>query len=43
MFRLDCSVQSYAWGKNGTDSAVAKLKGASDSTFTVLPEQNYAG
>jgi mannose-6-phosphate isomerase len=27
MFPLACQVQSYDWGKRGTDSAVAKLKG----------------
>lgn len=34
--------QQYAWGKKGSDSVVAKLKGLGDSDYTVKPEETYA-
>ncbi|CAM9551781.1 unnamed protein product [Ectocarpus fasciculatus] len=39
---LQSSVQQYAWGKKGSDSVVAKLKGLGDAEYTVKPEENYA-
>ncbi|CAN0266720.1 unnamed protein product, partial [Hapterophycus canaliculatus] len=32
----------YAWGKKGSDSVVAKLKGLGDAEYTVKPEETYA-
>lgn len=34
--------QQYAWGKKGSDSVVAKLKGLGDAEYTVKPEETYA-
>jgi len=43
MFSLSCPVQSYAWGKVGSESAVAKLKFGSDSsTFSIDNVAPYA-
>eukprot|EP00903_Cladosiphon_okamuranus_P006615 g6462.t1 len=39
---LQSSVQQYAWGKKGSDSVVAKLKGLGDAEYTVKPEETYA-
>ena len=36
------ALQQYAWGKKGSDSVVAKLKGLGDSEYTVKPEETYA-
>ena len=39
--KLSCAVQTYAWGKVGAESEVAKLK-SGDPSFTVNKEQTYA-
>ena len=39
--KLSCAVQTYAWGKVGPESEVAKLK-SGDPSFTVNKEQTYA-
>ncbi|CAM9550171.1 unnamed protein product [Discosporangium mesarthrocarpum] len=39
---LNNSVQQYAWGKKGSDSKVAKLKGLGDSSYTVKVDETYA-
>jgi mannose-6-phosphate isomerase len=41
MLRIDCDVQSYAWGKVGNDSEVGKLKQSADKNF-VLEDKPYA-
>jgi len=41
--RLSCAVQTYAWGKVGLDSEVARLKKASEGDkFVVDDNQTYA-
>lgn len=42
MLRLDCQVQQYAWGKNGSDSAVAKFKSGSEPSFLINEGEQYA-
>ncbi|CAM9202824.1 unnamed protein product [Choristocarpus tenellus] len=39
---LNSAVQQYAWGKKGSESMVAKLKGLGDSDYTVKKEETYA-
>lgn len=39
---LECAAQSYAWGKIGSDSLVARLKNAQSSDFTISEEKPYA-
>eukprot|EP00092_Neocalanus_flemingeri_P007266 GFUD01007846.1.p1 GENE.GFUD01007846.1~~GFUD01007846.1.p1 ORF type:complete len:415 (+),score=108.80 GFUD01007846.1:58-1302(+) len=39
---LNCSVQSYAWGKVGSDSQVARLAAKACQNFQVSEEQTYA-
>ncbi len=40
--KLSCAVQTYAWGKRGGESEVARLKKGGDPGFVVDEEQNYA-
>lgn len=41
--RLSCVVQTYAWGKVGSESAVVSLKKASEGDdFVVDEKQTYA-
>lgn len=41
--KLSCVVQTYAWGKVGLESEVARLKkGGEGDHFTVDNEQTYA-
>ena len=41
--RLSCAVQTYAWGKVGLDSEVARLKSSSEpDQFVVDENQTYA-
>lgn len=42
MFELRCGVMTYAWGKIGADSEVAKLKASVDPTFKIDPTEKYA-
>ena len=42
MFALSCPAQSYAWGKIGEESTVAKLKVGSDSSFVINTQSPYA-
>lgn len=42
MQELNCTVQKYAWGKLGENSAVARIKKASDLTFVVSESEPYA-
>lgn len=45
LIRLQCGVNSYAWGKTGRESAAAKFAAAtqvSDSDFTIQDDQPYA-
>ena len=36
MIKLDCAVQQYAWGKDGVDSSVAKLKKSVNSLIILV-------
>eukprot|EP00595_Chromulina_sp_UTEXLB2642_P000419 CAMPEP_0196762298 /NCGR_PEP_ID=MMETSP1095-20130614/1701_1 /TAXON_ID=96789 ORGANISM="Chromulina nebulosa, Strain UTEXLB2642" /NCGR_SAMPLE_ID=MMETSP1095 /ASSEMBLY_ACC=CAM_ASM_000446 /LENGTH=212 /DNA_ID=CAMNT_0042112897 /DNA_START=77 /DNA_END=716 /DNA_ORIENTATION=- len=42
MLSLDCNVQQYAWGKNGSDSKVAAIKSGFDPSFQVKDNESYA-
>lgn len=42
MLSIACGVQSYAWGKVGSDSAVGKLKKSSDKSFVLEEDKPYA-
>ena len=42
MQRLDCHVKNYAWGKNGTESEVARLFAAGHPKHEVGPTTPYA-
>ena len=42
MFKLDCAVQSYAWGKFGNNSSVAKFKAAQNIDFIINENKPYA-
>jgi mannose-6-phosphate isomerase len=42
MYKLNCVVQTYAWGKRGGDSLVANLKAKHDRTFSIDPQKPYA-
>ncbi|KAI8772344.1 mannose-6-phosphate isomerase [Biomphalaria glabrata] len=42
VFELKCAVQQYAWGKQGKDSIVAKLKASVDPDFQIDPDGHYA-
>lgn len=39
---LECAAQSYAWGKVGSDSLVARLKDAQSSDFEIGEDKPYA-
>ena len=42
-FQLSCAVQTYAWGKVGDDSEVARLKSSAEPTeFKVDTKSPYA-
>lgn len=42
MFKIDCAVQKYAWGKPGNQSSVFDLKKSSDQKFNGDINENYA-
>lgn len=42
MFALSCASQNYAWGRIGEESIIAKLKAASDPSFTLEATKPYA-
>ena len=42
MFKLECNIQKYGWGKKGKDSFVAVYKAAQDNTFKIDDNQTYA-
>ena len=41
-FHLSCAVQTYAWGKIGDDSEVARLKSSAEPQFIVDSKTPYA-
>lgn len=41
-FQVKCAVQTYAWGKIGKDSEVAKLSKSGDSNFALDEDAPYA-
>lgn len=42
MYRLDCGLQKYDWGRLGNDSSAALFKTTQNSDFTINPSQRYA-
>ena len=42
LLQLSCAVQSYAWGKRGASSEVARLKASVDAGFAVREDEPYA-
>ena len=42
MYRLNCNVQKYGWGRKGTESKVAVYKNAQDANFKIDENQPYA-
>jgi mannose-6-phosphate isomerase len=42
MFKLDCAIQAYAWGKRGTNSCVAKFKESQNKEFKIDENKSYA-
>ena len=42
MYRLECNVQKYGWGRIGQESKVAKYKSAQDSQFVIADTLAYA-
>jgi len=42
VFRLKCTYQTYAWGKLGASSEVAKLLQSADASFVPSQETAYA-
>lgn len=42
MYSLDCSIQTYAWGKRGVDSLVAIYKQAQNKQFKIDETKTYA-
>ena len=42
MYKLDCGVQKYSWGRKGNDSKVAVYKQAQDESFQLNDVQAYA-
>lgn len=39
---LQCKIQTYDWGKLGSESTVAKLVASNDPNFVVEPSKPYA-
>lgn len=39
---LNCSFQTYAWGKKGRESKVAQLVMSNDTSFKINEQENYA-
>lgn len=42
MLKLDCAIQTYAWGKRGTNSCVAKFKQSQNKEFKIDENKSYA-
>lgn len=42
MYKLDCEVQKYDWGRIGNESSVAKFKSVQNSSFTIDSNHKYA-
>ena len=42
MLKLDCAIQSYAWGKRGTNSCVARFKESQNEEFKIDENKSYA-
>ena len=42
LLKLNCPVQSYAWGKVGVASVVAQLKASCDEGYVIDNAQPYA-
>ena len=42
MNKLNCAVQTYAWGKKGAESLVASIKSKHDGTFKIDANKTYA-
>lgn len=42
MYKLDCGVQKYDWGLEGSKSSVARFKSTQDSYFTIDENAKYA-
>lgn len=42
LFRLQCGINSYAWGKKGTDSAAARFAAATQSDLSIKADEPYA-
>ena len=42
MERLECHVKEYAWGKNGSDSEVARLFASGHKDFSIGQSTPYA-
>jgi len=39
---LKCAVQTYAWGKRGSNSEVARLMKTADDSFVIDENMTYA-
>ena len=42
MYKLDCSIQNYDWGLEGSKSSVAKFKSTQDKKFSIDENSKYA-
>ena len=42
VFLLKCAIQTYAWGKKGSDSEVARLMKSADERFSIDENTTYA-
>lgn len=42
LYRLQCGVNSYDWGKIGSESAAAKYAAATPSDFSIQSDKPYA-
>ncbi len=42
MYKIDCSVQTYDWGRIGAESSVSVFKAAMNADFQIDPNERYA-
>ncbi len=42
MYNIDCSVQTYDWGRIGSNSSVAVFKAAMSTDFKIDANERYA-
>ena len=42
VFLLKCAIQTYAWGKKGSNSEVARLMKSADDGFSIDGNTTYA-